>query len=213
MGAIFITEIASKGTNKELQERFNHLRSESLAMHGHERYSGEMGTKDDIEAVARVGVFNSSDDAFQYLVDECDKNGPALAVKVASFNKTTSKQIEQVNTKITAIKKQPYMTGEAILNIRDNAVNRARLAKSKMKTCSGCQSKIAQAHIKNYRCPVCDSDQFVMTATDNRKIAKAFDQQDEGELKVASLEERIKNIKALSDTKDWYWLIGASCPS
>lgn len=227
MGAIFETRRFEAMSTEKLKQEFSELQSRLLDQYGSDAYAGHLGIANGLHITSMQFKANQLKEADQWLCDHAQKWEAAEAVKVGDFTKSwytkasTIKMIADVD-KLTL----------ELENFELDILKKAKAAKSKMRACKCCGSKINVSKIPDVHptngwdisssralgrtqlgrltpksftdCPVCFGN-LLLTATDEARRKR--------------LQERLMDArKKLQDAKtkvNWdkepYWLVGAWC--
>lgn len=199
----------------ELKEWFNGRCQDERSEHGWDPYSGSLGTKlgEGLDILSKV--FANDDDAYEYLGEQADKRGPALAAKVRVPSKATALKIERMDAEIKRIQtvtEAGAYRPKAIQAVYKAALERARWAKSKTKGCAACGSAIARTHICSVTCPVCGDGNFLITATDSKRIKAIGAKQTKGEEQIQALLRQQSSLVEADTSTDYRWCLAACCP-
>jgi Zn finger protein HypA/HybF involved in hydrogenase expression len=216
MGATFQEARVKACSEADLMKEWNEIFDLSRAENGYDNYSGEFATKrEGLEITCKH--FPDHDRAMDYLADAADKRKPALAVKVKVPTPSVTKKIESIKAKIGELAQVSgaalSTTAVAEQNIYKASVERTQLANAKLKGCKTCGSQIAKEHIKSHRCPVCHDPDFVLVQADRNKLNTIKTMREKAKAKIADHENQILKLAAEDKSTDYYWLIGADCPS
>ncbi len=214
MGANLVIKTFKACDQKELSAKIREAIEESQYMDGHDGYSGDWGAKagEGVEIVKKTYV--SADDAEEDLCDEADNRGPILVAKVLKSVKVNTgsidKKIDAIRTKLHGVPCSRDILKERLAAVRQQ--------KSEFKSCPDCKSRISVKHLNSTHCPVCVSQNLLMTAADKNKLASndAKRLKLTAELEAAEKERNAKISEAAekpSNNQDWYWFAYASCPS
>lgn len=182
---------------------------------GYDPYSGSLGTKLAHGLEIWHTVYANGDEAEEALDERADKWGPALAAKVRRPSAATARKLATLDKKIQRIREATEAGAyrpKAYSQIHQDALARAKAAKSKTKGCSQCGSAITTSHIKHTCCPVCQNSKFVLTATDQKRINSALAKQEKGEAQIKEIEKQKVDLIKQDKSDAYHWLIVAACP-
>lgn len=201
MGAQFDSVRFAASNETVLKENFaNHI--EQLRYdQGNESYSGHMGMAQGLRILDKT--FKNSDDAFSWLEENTQKWGPALAVKCGDFSKLFPQTAgdKKLNDSFLLMEKE-------LKNWDTDILKRVKSAKSLQRTCSKCASKVSVSFLKTNSCPVCNSDKFLQTETDDKKLIAL-----KTKFKDVSEKLTIARKKFNEKASPAYWAVGALCSS
>ena len=219
MGASFVSAVKEPCSVPELRSFVDSLCSESRYRDGYE-YSGSWGMKHGV-AISKE-VFSCRDEAAEYIANKNGKwDDNALAVRViqaapSARIKSLQKKLENARYKERKARTEAQ---ELSHSLSDKALERANSAKSEYRSCKCCGSKVRLSYVRRVFCPVCNSDDFLLTQTDKSRITKANQKANARMEEDRALQEEleVESKKKISDQKltddNWYWLVGAWCAS
>lgn len=199
MGANFETVKFNSCTTAELEKKFNILQEDYCDQYGTDTYAGHIGIATGLNIINKQ--FKDSKTAHEWLSDNTEKWGPALAVKVGDFSNVFPKT--DSDKKLAASFAELSKT---IGNWDTDIIKRVKAGKSLQRTCAKCASKITVSYIKSNACPVCADKGFLQTETDDKKLTAL-------KLKYNDMQKKMDEAKQKSNekNKDSYWLVGALC--
>lgn len=185
----------------------------SISLAGYEKgssYSGYWAEKIGVHVSSRE--FTDPDEARTFIDQTSDKFSDQLcAVKVY---KTDTKSLNKLVGEIQGLnKKLNQLRFDAPAVVFRTALARVKQQKSALKRCHACGSRIAITHLSKAGCPVCGSKDFLLTATEKRKLEALRAKAETVEKKRVDLTERHKALsgQAAKRSNDWYWLVGGNC--
>jgi Zn finger protein HypA/HybF involved in hydrogenase expression len=181
---------------KLLGMEFRNAQSEDEYENGHS-YSGGWGQKEGLRDTGKV--FNSRDEAEEWIQDNNEKWGPADAVKFRANGKETP-------TSEKAKKKLYDAVDKAVKNFRaleDKFANEIRTAKSAFRACRDCKSKVNKNYIQGGHCPVCRSKMY--SPTQAKRLDVLMKKIEEAKLKRTNFKPKY------SGGKKTKWLVGGWC--
>lgn len=211
MGSAFCSHDFGRVKKEDLPSLISKLEQQLRYEHGNDDYAGHLGNNS--YRILNERIFDSHDEMVDYIQDH-GKTGVSI---VAAYR--VSKQ-EPESAKATRIKNRNVV----LINIVDqlntdhhtllkDLVQRAKAAKSKTRGCKACGSMIATQYINKIICPVCNSNAFIITATDQKKIdsikAKTVKAQAELSSNRATLEDDLKS--RIKPTSEVGWFIAGWC--
>jgi predicted RNA-binding Zn-ribbon protein involved in translation (DUF1610 family) len=229
MGADFISRSFEKCTISSLTEEVNAACRSAAHEFGHGPYSGNWGEKIGKGLSHGNKTFHSYEDADDWLVNNADKWGPLIAVKLLRVPKNCN--LKSIDRKLEAENKKLrnllIEVGELGAFCNANAevkpllrtvLERVKSGKSKFKSCDDCGSKVSTAHLKHHVCPVCGNKDFLLTDTDKKKLQKMHEKIDALRADISDLEDQRKSkieaaTKADKNKNNWHWLVGGWCSS
>jgi Zn finger protein HypA/HybF involved in hydrogenase expression len=123
----------------------------------------------------------------------------ALLVLEPKVSPTAQKAIEKLRLRIGELQEriktltQPDAEGRETWKdaLMAEILERTKGNKSKLKTCEACDSKVAVAHLSGFVCPVCKSEDFLLTTTDSDKIRSREDKITAARSDLAAASERL----------------------
>jgi len=199
MGAYFNSISFSVCAEPELRTLFQSHQAECRYEGGNDGYAGHMGVANGLSVSEQT--FTNSVEAEEWLSDHAKKWGPAIAVKVGNF--ALAFPMTQMEKKLD----QNYKAISAQLDTWEaGLVAQAKSAKSLLRTCSACESKIAVKYLRTSSCPVCLSSKFLTTVTSDQKLSAL-------QIKHKTLSAQIQKAKEKYATNTAHWLVGALCAS
>lgn len=231
MGAVYIARIFPQVSDADLRKQVDAMCREAAYEHGHDAYSGSLGTKQGKGLEIKHNAFSRPRDAEDFIMNKADKWGALIAVKLAKTDKLdTSKYDAQISafqdqlsilwrelngasyTRDGAPRPTPNITPIPLA-----ALARVKAESKQFITCTICKSKISAKHITKTECPICSSATFLLNTEErkryaalekqigaiNKKMDKAYDARD-----AAYVAQGEKAIKA----GNWVWYVGGLCP-
>lgn len=197
-------------SKEELERKFRGIVEDQQYEDGHDAYSGTFGSNSGLRVTQKV--FADEESAQEWISENAEKWGNVLAVKVGDFNAGYfgTKTGQALLAKHAALAKE-------LDEFDDTLVKRVKAGKSKFRSCSKCESKIAvkyigdvlgfkpsqrEAYYRPTACPVCGSE-FIRTPTDQKHydaLKKRY------EATNAEVNTRKRADKAGNSA---YWLLGA----
>lgn len=201
MGACFDSVTFDACDTKVLTEKFREHQDAMCDDNGRDAYAGHIGIARGLTVSTKV--FKTSEEAENYLVENAQKWGPAIAVKVGDF----SKIFPVTATEKKEVKKLEELK-EKFENWDKNLIVRAKSAKSAQRGCKKCGSKVAVKYISTNHCPVCGDMHFIETDTDKKARQTLQKNYQEQTKKVKEMSQKYKE-----KNKDNFWLVGAWCAS
>lgn len=226
MGSSFVERSYKQCSVKELNSLVESACGQAAYESG-SLYSGDWGEKTDEGIIKPNKTFTSTSAATDWLVDECQKYGPLIAVKVFSVPPCTSTKnlevkIQSAQSKLHSLKVEvgDHCSGfgektKPLLNV---IVARVKAEKNKYKTCDCCGSKNSKAHLCVHTCPVCRYADFLLTDTDKKKFARLREKISlvEKELEALNLKRNTiieDTVNKKSNVKNWHWQVAGWCAS
>lgn len=200
MGANFITKSFDPSSSQELTKAFEKHQEEERYENGNDGYSGHIGLANGLQINSKT--FKDYDSAEEWLSNNTQKWGSAIAVKVGSFEnafpkteseKKLSKAFQELETSLT--------------NWDKDIIKRVKAGKSLQRSCTKCDSKISVLYIKDIYCPVCSNSKFLKTETDDKKFLALQTKYKAAKSKIDAAKQKTKG------KNDAYWLVGAVCAS
>lgn len=210
MGSSYVDYTFKDCSKAELEKLVRGVESQEAYESGRS-YSGNLGSKgSEIEYISQV--FADRDAARDYFEEHNDKWGPLYATRLPVFVKLTE---ENKGTKVKALETKVKTLSERLTNFLPAIVTRTLNAKSALKSCEHCTSKVnIKAYLArnkfNYRgqCPVCDKN-LLLTNTD---VAAQAKMSKDLETAKTQLELALKDRrKALTKTSQYEWYVGGWC--
>lgn len=201
MGACFDSRTFKASDEKTLKESFEKVQENACNENGSDSYAGHIGIVRGLEVTTKV--FKDENSAYDYIHNNAQKWGCAIAVKVGDFSKVFP---------VTAAEKKELIKEQELQSKYSNwdkdLIMRVKQAKSTQRGCKKCGSKISVKYVNSINCPVCGDNHFVTTDTDN----KAF------QTLKSKLKEQTSKVKEMSKkydekNKSNYWYVGALCAS
>ncbi len=216
MGANFETATMKACSKQELKRKFDELVDRSRIEDGTDPYSGSFGTKTD-GLLIRDKTFPGDAEAEDFINEDIDKWGPAIAVKIKVPSAGTQKKIASLQAKINELHQQTgfgsFFRGQGEREVYSEAVKRAKTAKSKFKSCKACGSQVAREHIKDSACPVCHDSGFLLVQADLNRLNTIKAKKEKAGEKIKAYQEQIATLSEQDKSDDYHWFIGALCPS
>jgi hypothetical protein len=199
MGASFNDYTFKASDEKTLRSSFQKLQDNLCLDHGSDSYAGHLGIARGLQIVNKS--FKTTNEAHEYVVEQAEKWGSALAVKVGDFSKafpvtaTEKKEVEKLNEL-----QQKYDGWESEL------ISRVKQSKSALRGCKKCESKIAVKYVKEAFCPVCGDHHFIQTETDTKNYEAL-------RIKLKAQKEKVTTLskKYEEQNKKNVWYVGAWC--
>jgi hypothetical protein len=194
----------------ELERRFHGIVEAQQYEDGHDAYAGTFGSCSGLQVTSQV--FADEGAASSWILDNAEKWGKVLAVKVGDFNAGYfgTKTGQALLVKHAALAKELEEFDSAL-------VKRVKEGKSKFRSCPKCESKVAVKYIGNMAglspsqrdaycrptaCPVCGSE-FIRTPTDQKRY-------DALKKRYEATSSEVRTKKQTDKTgKSAYWLLGA----
>lgn len=202
MGASF-NAISYTGTEKQMLKEWARDVDDAEYEHGHGgNYTGSISELGHGVQVSNK-VFNSYDEASEYILDHHNKWDGAMGVryyKKGGLNKSSANKKEKLQEKVSSAEK--YRD-----NLANKMVSDIKNAKSKFIGCNICGSKINRKYIThNGTCPLCATS--FLSPTAKKRISVANE-------KVIKARKDLSDYKpTLSKTaKATAWLVGGWCSS
>lgn len=202
MGAHFDYVTIPACSTEEMRKKFESIQSSYCNENGMNSYAGHIGIARGLTIHSKQ--FNNSESAEEYVEKYAEKWGAAIAVRVGDFEKVFpySTADKKLYSSYQEVEKQ-------LANWDADLIKRTKAAKSLQRSCEKCKSKITIQYIKSCACPVCGSDKFLETETDQKKH-KALQE------KQVTLNKKVVEAKKVFVEKyknDAHWFIGALCAS
>ncbi len=230
MGANFNVTSFPAMSKTELEVAFHDYVENQRDEFGSDAYSGTMANSRGLTISAKE--FNTYEEAEDWLSDNTQKWGPAIAVKVGKFM-----PLFPVTKKDQLLQTNYNNTKEALENFEINIVTRTKNQKSAKKTCTHCGSSISIKHLElpkkwkvstskydniepaykfsgkyylvNLRqltdCPVCNHN-LLLTDTDTKQKSML-------EVKYKELAKKLADAKKVYEqkmkNKQGSWIVGA----
>lgn len=183
MGACNIDlDLDGKLSRAEVEAAVRRQRENDVHENGHqEGYSGDWQT---ISGISFPGqTFATYNEAYDYVSKTCEK-WSGMAVKY----KECPKEKLQTATQQKLVKKVKDLH-TALCELERKEKAKVLEGKSEFLKCSGCNSKLARAHIRSVCCPVCNKDMLPAPAL--ARIEKAKVKMNEAKQKLAALEKEL----------------------
>jgi hypothetical protein len=161
MGAEYCTFYPRGETPEEIRKEFYAKQEELCEEQGRDAYAGHLGICPGLDIEDKV--FNSEQEAEEYLEDNCIKWENALAVSYKQAGQVADAAGKKLKERQRKLQQQiDSFPAERLADIK--------AAKSKTIGCKCCGSAISRAYLRTIRCPVC-SDSF-FTKTDNARLTR-----------------------------------------
>lgn len=207
MGAEF-DDLDLDGTlsEREVKSRFEAYQNECAHESGNS-YSGRLNMCNGL-VFAQVRVFDSQNEAYEYLQNKCQKWENAIAVKYFASN-----PIKQDDAKAVKLRDAVRLSRDTLQRF-ESALTES--VETKLKTvefikCNGCKSRLdTRFRRKTLKCPVCESSFASKTELKKRESLKS-----KVESAETKLREYLQKLQAKANTKnrETRWLIGGVCSS
>ena len=180
MGASDISfEINKKATEKEVLDSFNRQRERDSDENGHQQgYSGDFQTVDTVKCHFEK-LFTSYGEAFDYCLEKAEKWCYAVAVHYIDVQAKKTKQEDKIEAKIS----------ELATSLRELSAITKREGFAK---CSGCNSKLANKHLRTKDCLVCGTTLFTKSELKRK---------DKLNSKIEELRKKLETIRKANQEK------------
>lgn len=198
MGANMCFAAFNACPEKQLRDQFRSYQQSARFEHGHDTYGGHMGLAQGLQILQRS--FSDKTAAIDFIHEQSEKGGPALAVKIGAFDKlyphtSGEMQLEKTYTELKTLSD----------GWDEHLLKQAKAAKSKVRGCAKCGSKIALKYLTTVSCPVCMNTKFLHTETEMKKYASL-----QKRLTALSLKRERIMAKYNEKNKDKnFWFVGA----
>lgn len=196
MGANFCSTTFPPYETDELKRKFLNYQESLLEESGNRSYAGHLGIKPGLTVTNKV--FKNTDEAFDY-IDDFDKYGPAIAVKISEQTRVSSKEKKYKSE----LDKLSLLTAK-INDWEKELIQKAKSVKSETRGCKKCGSKISVKFIKLMYCPVCLNQEFLQTETSKKQFDRLKESLKTQRNKVFDLKKEIDNNGGLKV----YWFVG-----
>jgi rRNA maturation endonuclease Nob1 len=192
-------------TAAEVREAFYKLVEQAVYECGQGGYSGTLAEKYDLAFVRQD--FKEEAEAEQYLEENAEKWGPALAVKVAEVHGLQRFPVTRAD----------FTLQEKVQKLRANidgfdkeVIERSRQQKAKNKACKKCYSQISLRALESVDCPVCGGN-LLITETDKKRRSRLYEKQNLLSKKIQMRESTVRAERKMVIKPGW--IIGARCSS
>lgn len=201
MGACFDSTTFKASDEKTLKESFSHHQECLRYDNGSDTYAGHMGIAQGISITSKS--FKTVSEAEDYVEQNAQKWGPAIAVKVGDF----SKVFPVTTTEKKEVEKHKELKSK-FDNWETDLISRVKQSKSTQRGCKKCGSKISVKYVKTTACPVCGNHHFVETETDKKNYESL-------RTKLKAQQEKVSALSKKYDEKNKnnFWYVGAFCAS
>lgn len=213
MGSSFCSQVFPDCSKEELKRKVSDEISTSAHESGHQ-YSGQWGSKPDgLHFLTQK--FENINAAIEYMDDNNDKWDVLDAVRVQTFVELNA---DNKGTKVAALEEKIKTLRGKVQGFMPAIVKRTIEAKSALKSCDHCGSKVnIKLYLEKQRpynyhgeCPICRNN-MLLTNTDKAAQAKLESMLKVSEEQLAvALKER---SRALTKTETYVWVVGGNCPS
>lgn len=138
---------------------------------------------------------------------------PKLPAETAKAIEKFKAKLPDLKAKLVALVQPDPKTGEETWRkaFEAEVIARNQVVKVESRSCKGCGSKIATAHIRTYLCPVCLTYPFLQTETDSKALAAKEEKVRAIREEIESADQRIAEIEAeglrSSDELKRVWLV------
>lgn len=211
MGASLVVREHVYTDTKELARWVEQVRQQDAWEHGNS-YSGYWNMCHARVCFDEARVFDTVQQAREHIAERHVKGEPLLAVaawkvlQVDYEELRADKPCQELEQALQELQKQIWQQSQDI-------VKRAKQAKSRMRGCEHCASRINVEHLRETRCPVC-SNNLLRTAGDDRQL-------ETWNKKVRVLNEKLDKRKAelarrkfkVSGPTCKVWVVGGWCAS
>ena len=209
MGAVFCTATFKTMSETDLKKAFTDYRKDKLEEFGNDSYGGHMGLVQGLRIIDKT--FATSYEAADWIADHQQKYSPAIAVKIGDFKNSFYSKPAVAKLVASMVELQAELS-----SFNTDILKRAKAAKSTMRGCKHCESRInitkfnpvddSHNMSKVTDCPVC-GENLLVTDTDTARYVRTKAKWKELSLKLAELE---KNVDTIKEPK---WFVGAWCAS
>lgn len=160
-------EMIKKGelSRSKVDKLVQRAHSEDAHGKGHSAYSGGWNTCSDFGGVGPSKVFDSFNEAWEYLSDNVRKHEYGYAY----FRDLDTAKLDKDKT-LQKLEEQFKKAKNRVVELEQEACDNIKSAKSKTVGCTGCESKLNRQYVKNAKCPLCGED---LRSDTNKKRIKA----------------------------------------
>ena len=226
MGASYVSHTFQKCSSKELNSKVMDCCTEAAYEQGHS-YSGDWGEKLDSGVNIIDKTYSSVKEADDWLSDNTPKYGALKAVKAPAeaTNVNTDKLREKLKPLQNELDELRVQTGEKrpFFRCKSKAfhtliLERVKAGKSQFRACNNCGSKVSIKFLNHHACPVCSSNEFLLTDTDKKRLLALSAKTEKHKAKVAAVHEAIDEKHRIAQSKikpssNWVWVVGGWCSS
>lgn len=183
--------------------------------HGAQQPRQHLGkAKAAVESIGGLGQATAE----EYLDTKVAKWGPAVAVRIATrqLGGREAKALGRLKEDVVDEQARLSAARKALQDFPRELVSRCKERKSKLKTCGKCDSRVNVSFLQYSECPVCRSEDFLMTPTNLIKREALAARLPKHEEKLKELNEKIRDLTRLpANTKPdkVQWFLHAICAS
>lgn len=211
MGAIFLSHNFGSIEKDDLKGAISNLMEHLRYEKGNSYDAGHLGNNS--YRIFDERVFNSPDELINYVEDHSGKGASIVApYRLSKLDDESPKTKRLKSRNLELIKTIDQCNSDHHSYYKD-LVQRAKTAKSKTRGCKACGSMIATQHITMVICPVCNNKDFIITATDRKKLESIKAKKDKAENELSKnrlhLEDDLRKRSKL--TSQIGWIIAGWC--
>lgn len=178
---------------------------------GHDDYSGHLGGN--THSIVDSKVFDSAQEALDHIENK-GKKGHSLVVPYRkSQQKPETAKIKRLKEKNAALIKIIDHYYVDLRQLNSSILQRVQSAKSKNRGCKECGSMIATKYIYWFPCPVCKSEDFIVTETDKKRISALEAKRKKAEKELEENRKAVQYEEKLNKqvTGEICWIIAGVC--
>jgi rubrerythrin len=196
MGADLNTYTVSEDlTTEQVRKHFKEKQQELCYEYGNDGYAGHLGIKPGLSIKSLV--FDSEDEAYDYIQENSDKWDDAIAVRFKAVVKKPSKSGRILQERYERLR-------DEVDNFESDVLREIKKAKSKNIGCKKCGSSIARKFLKSLSCPICNSYQQFVTPTNIKKYNRLKERRNVAQGRLIHVQQK--------DAAGHHWAIGGWCP-
>lgn len=207
MGATFDITKFPMMSPKELYKEFGIKQQELCEQFGNDTYAGHLGIKDGLDIENRK--FESFAEAERWIADNNEKWNSAVAVQAIIYG---SQEFPVTAADKDLLKRYNDLNNYITEGFAKEIIERNRKAKSKLRTCGKCYSKITTKYIRSLECPVCRNN-YLVTETDNKRTKAWCDKREKLMKQIKDRKAKIAASDSGKQHKKYIWVVGGWCAS